>query len=106
MSATAVFTLEVIGNNAPVLTNLAPLSQTATRGDSPQVTFDWSDVDGDIGLIRIELSNVLGDSVTELSAQDFFGIVGLSAYGTVGRIVMATVGAVVLLWVVGHLKKA
>lgn len=35
-----------------------------------------------------------------------FGILGLSAYGTIGSIVTATVGAVVLLFVVGQLKKA
>jgi uncharacterized membrane protein YeaQ/YmgE (transglycosylase-associated protein family) len=35
-----------------------------------------------------------------------FGILGLSAHGTVGSIVTATAGAVVLLFVVGQLKKA
>jgi uncharacterized membrane protein YeaQ/YmgE (transglycosylase-associated protein family) len=31
---------------------------------------------------------------------------GLSSHGTLGALVTATVGAVVLLWVVGYLKKA
>lgn len=35
-----------------------------------------------------------------------FGILGLSAYGTIGSILMATFGAVVLLFLVGLLKKA
>ena len=35
-----------------------------------------------------------------------FGKLGLSAYGTVGSIVMATFGAVVLLFLVGLIKKA
>ena len=35
-----------------------------------------------------------------------FGVLGLSTYGAIGSIVMATVGAVVLLFVVGQLKKA
>jgi len=33
-------------------------------------------------------------------------IVDISATGLVGGIIMATVGAVVLLWVIGRLKKA
>ena len=35
-----------------------------------------------------------------------FGFLGLSAYGTIGSILMATFGAVVLLFLVGVLKKA
>jgi uncharacterized membrane protein YeaQ/YmgE (transglycosylase-associated protein family) len=35
-----------------------------------------------------------------------FGVLGLSAYGTIGSILMATFGAVVLLFLVGLLKKA
>jgi uncharacterized membrane protein YeaQ/YmgE (transglycosylase-associated protein family) len=35
-----------------------------------------------------------------------FGFLGLSAYGTIGSILMATFGAVVLLFLVGILKKA
>ena len=35
-----------------------------------------------------------------------FGLVGLSSHGLVGSLVTATVGAVVLLYVVGQLKKA
>ena len=35
-----------------------------------------------------------------------FGVVGLSAYGTIGMLITAVVGAVVLLYVVGLIKKA
>jgi uncharacterized membrane protein YeaQ/YmgE (transglycosylase-associated protein family) len=35
-----------------------------------------------------------------------FGLLGLSAGGWIGSIVMATVGAVILLFVVGLIKKA
>lgn len=35
-----------------------------------------------------------------------FGVFGVSTSGTIGSLVTATVGAVVLLWVVGQLKKA
>ncbi len=35
-----------------------------------------------------------------------FGVLGLSAYGTIGSILMATFGAVVLLFLIGLLKKA
>jgi len=34
------------------------------------------------------------------------GAVGLSATGIVGELIVATIGAVVLLWVIGRLKKA
>jgi uncharacterized membrane protein YeaQ/YmgE (transglycosylase-associated protein family) len=35
-----------------------------------------------------------------------FPFMGLSSHGTLGELVTATVGAVVLLWIVGYLKKA
>jgi uncharacterized membrane protein YeaQ/YmgE (transglycosylase-associated protein family) len=35
-----------------------------------------------------------------------FGVLGLSYHGALGSLVTATVGAIVLLWVVGYLKKA
>ncbi|HXV62843.1 MAG TPA: GlsB/YeaQ/YmgE family stress response membrane protein [Vicinamibacteria bacterium] len=35
-----------------------------------------------------------------------FGAFGISSSGTIGSLVTATVGAVVLLWIVGQLKKA
>ena len=34
-----------------------------------------------------------------------FRIIGLSAYGLLGNIIMATAGAVVLLWIIGLVKK-
>jgi uncharacterized membrane protein YeaQ/YmgE (transglycosylase-associated protein family) len=35
-----------------------------------------------------------------------FGVIGLSAYGLIGSLVTAVVGAVVLLYLVGIIKKA
>lgn len=35
-----------------------------------------------------------------------FRLVGISAYGTIGSVIVATIGAIVLVWVVGMLKKA
>jgi uncharacterized membrane protein YeaQ/YmgE (transglycosylase-associated protein family) len=47
-----------------------------------------------IGIIGAMLGGVL------------FGFLGLSSSGTLGSLVTATVGAIVLLWVVGYLKRA
>ncbi|HOT07077.1 MAG: hypothetical protein A4E45_00438 [Methanosaeta sp. PtaB.Bin039] len=53
------------------------------------------------GLIGNLLVGVVGAAVGGL----IFGILGLSSHGTVGSLVTATAGAVVLLFVVGYLKR-
>ncbi len=35
-----------------------------------------------------------------------FGVLGLSAYGFIGSLITATVGAIVLLFIIGLIKKA
>ena len=47
-----------------------------------------------VGIIGADVGGFLGN------------LVGISASGLVGSIIMATIGAVVLLWVIGKLKKA
>ena len=34
-----------------------------------------------------------------------FGLLGLSSYGIIGSIVSALVGAIILIWIIGKLKK-
>ncbi len=57
---------------------------------------------GGFGLI----GNIVVGVIGALVGGWVFGFLGLSAGGWIGSIVMATVGAVVLLFVVGLIKKA
>lgn len=57
---------------------------------------------GGFGLIGNLVVGVIGAFV----GGWVFGLLGLSAGGWIGSIVMATVGAVILLFVVGLIKKA
>ena len=57
---------------------------------------------GGFGLLGNLVVGVLGAFV----GGWVFGLLGLSAGGWIGSIVMATVGAVILLFVVGLIKKA
>lgn len=57
---------------------------------------------GGFGLI----GNIVVGVIGALVGGWVFGLLGISAGGWIGSIVMATVGAVVLLFVVGLVKKA
>ncbi|BCX47424.1 alpha integrin [Haloferula helveola] len=66
----AVF-IGVIGNNAPVLSNVLPVSQQTAPDGSPALTFDWSDVDRDIELLRVVTTNPLGTRTTDLPIEEW-----------------------------------
>ena len=57
---------------------------------------------GGFGLLGNIVIGILGAMVGGF----LFGVLGISAGGFIGSVVMATVGAVVLLFVVGIIKKA
>ncbi|MCE2970361.1 MAG: GlsB/YeaQ/YmgE family stress response membrane protein [Burkholderiales bacterium] len=52
------------------------------------------------------LGNIVVGVIGSLVGRFLFGLLGLSSVGFIGSLVTATVGAVVLLFVVGVLKKA
>lgn len=52
------------------------------------------------------LGNIVVGVVGAFLGGFLFSAVGLASYGLIGSIITATVGAVVLLFVVGQLKKA
>ena len=56
---------------------------------------------GSLGL----LGNIIVGIVGAFIGGSLLRVIGLYAYGLIGSIVTATVGAVVLLWVIGILKK-
>lgn len=51
------------------------------------------------------VGNIIVGVVGSLLGSFLFGLLGLSAYGTIGFIITATVGAIVLLYLVGFVKK-
>ncbi len=56
---------------------------------------------GSMGL----LSNIIVGIVGAFIGGSLFRVIGLYSYGLIGSIITATVGAVVLLWVIGLVKK-
>lgn len=51
------------------------------------------------------LGNIAVGIVGSFAGRFVFGLLGLSAGGWIGSLVMSTIGAVILLWLVGILKK-
>lgn len=56
---------------------------------------------GSLGL----LGNIIVGIVGAFIGGSLLRVIGIYAYGLLGSIVTATIGAVVLLWVIGILKK-
>ncbi|MCP5181873.1 MAG: GlsB/YeaQ/YmgE family stress response membrane protein [Pseudomonadales bacterium] len=51
------------------------------------------------------LGNIAVGIVGSVAGGFVFGLLGLAAGGWIGSLVMSTIGAVILLWLVGILKK-
>ncbi len=70
MSSVARVVLGVVGNNAPVLSNIAPASQSSSPEGSPAVSFDWSDADHDIVGVQLDLVNSIQNVTSDAPLPD------------------------------------